>query len=122
MAINGSFLSGGIPVGNGLADAYRLLDGQRIDIDRRLTELDQDDPERDVLWQELEALLAKLREAVVDIANHPAADLAELRSKAAILSALLRSGDAGGGPTVSEAEKSALALSITDDIARLAAA
>ena len=120
MAINGSFLSGGSPEGSGLTDAYRLLDGQRIDIDRRLTELHQDDPERDILWQELEALLVKPREAVVRIANHPAADLSELNNKAVVLSALLRSGDAGGGPTVSEAERLALALSITDDIARLA--
>jgi hypothetical protein len=87
------------------------------DIDRRITALPPDDPALDILWQELEAALSSQREVVSSLTNTRATDVAQLRAKAAVLAALLRSGDAGGYPVVPERTVMALALSLTDDFA-----
>ena len=102
-----------------LAEAYRLLDDKRIDIDRHMASLAPQDPARDILWQELEPILLKLREVVTSLAKSKATQLPDLRAKANVLAALLRAGEPGGGPVIPENEKSALALSLTEDIARL---
>jgi hypothetical protein len=101
------------------AEAFRDLNRQRIDIDRHLSELAPADPARHEAWLELETVLRGMHKAVRDLANAPAATLADLKTKAAILATLLRSEVDGRGQIIAEAERSTLALSITDDIAGL---
>jgi hypothetical protein len=100
-----------------LPDAYRVLNDQRIDIDRRIEILAPDDPARDVLWQELESVLASVHALLGNLTQSPATQLSDLRAKAAVLAHLLRFGTDGGGPEITDNEKSALALSLSDDIA-----
>jgi hypothetical protein len=119
MGIEGIVLGEGVPGGIQLAEAFRLLDEQRLDLDRRMATLAPDDPARDDSWQALETVLAELREVVINLAKSPAVDLLELRAKAGVLATLLRSEVDGGGQIFTDAERAALALSITDDIARL---
>jgi hypothetical protein len=86
------------------------LDGSRIGINERMTALSPEDPSWDMLWVELEAVLARLREIVDRIADTPAINIAELRAKAVVLATRLRSGD--------EPEKAlalSLSLSLSDD-------
>ncbi|MDR3533126.1 MAG: hypothetical protein P4L90_21520 [Rhodopila sp.] len=120
METDGAATDHGTPLELPLWDAYRALNDQRIDIDRRMTALPPDDPGRDILWQGLEPVLANLRDVVGQLARTPATQIPELRAKAAVLATLLRSDDPDGGPVIPEPERSALALSLTDDIARLA--
>jgi hypothetical protein len=101
-----------------LCDAYKTLDGQRIDLDRRLTALPPGDSGGALLWDELEAVLAKLSDVVDRLASASATRLAELKAKAAVLLTLLRSGDAGR-PLLPERKMMVLVLSLTDDIAGL---
>jgi hypothetical protein len=119
MGIHGPDPSGGVPEGLPLAEVFSLLDARRLDIDRRMTSLPPDDLAREGLWQELESVLEKLREVVSKLAKSAAADLPELRAKAAILALLLRPGHDGSGPSIPEPERVALALSLTEDVARL---
>lgn len=109
----------GTPIELPFAEAYRLLDDKRIDIDRHIASLSLQDPARDILWQELELLLTKMRDVVMNLAKSQATQLSDLRAKAKVLAALLRAGEPGGGPLIPEHERSALALSLTEDIARL---
>ena len=102
-----------------LPDGYRILNNQRIDIDRRMMMLAPNDPARDILWQDLERVLVKLRETVGRLAKSPATRLPEIRAKADVLATLLRSGDDSAGPVIPEDERSGLALSLVEDIARL---
>jgi hypothetical protein len=95
-----------------------VLDGRRIDLDRHITSLAEDDPARDILWQELEAVLAQFGQVVNALAKSHATRLPEIRAKADMLAALLRSTD-HSGPIISDDERSELALSLTEDIARL---
>ena len=97
---------------------YHALNDQRVAIDRRIMDL-PNDHSREALWQEQELVLAKLRDVVGHLANNPAAHVSELRVKAVVLATLLRPEDPNGGPVISEDERAALALSLTDDIARL---
>ncbi|MGD0104705.1 MAG: hypothetical protein ABSC06_11780 [Rhodopila sp.] len=119
MAIDGVGSEQGIPPELSLAEAYRILDDRRSDIDRRIASLAPDDPARDILWQELETVLLKLRELVNGLAKSQATHWPELRAKANVLATLLRAGNPGGGPLIPEDERSALALSLTEDVARL---
>ena len=64
-------------------------------------------------------MLVALRATVGQLANAPATRISELRAKAHVLATLLRHGDDGAGPVIPEQERSALALSLVDDIARL---
>jgi hypothetical protein len=114
MGIHGPDSSGDVPEGLPLAEVFSLLDARRADIDRRMNSLPPDE-----LWQELESVLEKLREVVSKLAKSAAADLPELRAKAAILALLLRPGHDGSGPSIPEPERVALALSLTEDVARL---
>jgi hypothetical protein len=115
MGIHGPDSSGDVPEGLRLAEVFSLLDARRADIDRRMNSLPPDE-----LWQELESVLEKIREVVSKLAKSAAADLPELRAKATILALLLRPGYDGAGPTIPEPERLALALSLTEDVARLA--
>jgi hypothetical protein len=121
MGISGTVSNRGISEPLALPDAYRALNERRRDIDRRITALESDDPARAVLWQELETVLGELRAVVDNLAKSPAADLSELRDKAGVLASLLRAGRTGEGPTFPEDDHVALALSLTDDVARLSA-
>jgi hypothetical protein len=103
------------------SDTYRTLNGRRTDIDWRIATLAPDDPTRGILWQELELLLTKLRKTVSDLARSPATHLLELQAKAVVLATLLQPGETGGGPVISEDERTALALSLTDDMVRFSA-
>jgi hypothetical protein len=119
MGIDGKASDTGMPAGLPLAEVYRLLDDQRLLIDQRLAALPPDDLARDAAWLELEQVLNKLRAVVRELTRSRASHLAELRAKAAILAQLLQPEQADGGPPIPDNEKSALALSITDDIAGL---
>jgi hypothetical protein len=100
-----------------LCAAHSQWNHMLSDIDRRIMALSPDDSARDILWQELEAALSSQREVVSLLTNTRATDVAQLRAKAAVLAALLRSGDAAGNPVVPERTVMALALSLTDDFA-----
>jgi hypothetical protein len=101
-----------------LYDEYQALDGQRVDLDRRIMALPPDSDGRELLWIELEAVLAKLGDGVDRLAATAANGPAEVRAKAAALATLLRS-EEGGGPPLPKRQLLALALSLTDDIAGL---
>jgi hypothetical protein len=58
---------------------------------------------------------------VSDLAVSPARDFSALRDKADVLAMLLRPEAPGGGPIIPEDERTALVLSLTDDVARLLA-
>jgi hypothetical protein len=102
-----------------LADAIHALERQRVDIDRRLMTLSPREPVAHELWQDLEMVGEQLHAAVRALAKAPAADLANLRAKAAVLAILLWSQVTDAGQLVAETERIALALSVTDDIAYL---
>lgn len=97
-----------------------MLNEQRLDLDRRLGSLADSDPNREALWLELEPVLNKMREVVSDLSKLPATRLPDVQAKAAVLAALIRPERSGHGAIVPETEKSALTLSLTDDIVRLA--
>jgi hypothetical protein len=109
----GSSISVGLP----LDEAYRALNERRMEIDRSIASLPPDDTTREVLWQSLQPVMALLREAVENLAASHATDLTGLQAKAAILAELLRADENGAGPIIPEAERVALALSLTEDIA-----
>src|ERR1700712_4014390 len=111
MGIDGITLSNGVTGILLLSDTYRTLNGRRTDIDWRIATLAPDDPTRGILWQKLELLLTKLRKTVSDLARSPATHLLELQAKAVVLATLLQPGETGGGPVISEDERTALALS-----------
>jgi hypothetical protein len=121
MGTNGTASNPDISGALALPSSYRALNAQRIDIDRRMAVLEPDDPTRDTHWQELEAVLVRLRAVVSDLAVSPARDFSALRDKADVLAMLLRPEAPGGGPIIPEDERTALALSLTDDVARLLA-
>jgi hypothetical protein len=112
-------LAGGLAGSTPLTEAFHVLNRRRIDIDRHLTGLAPEDAARHEGWLELEGVLKGLHQAVRDLANTPAVNLADLKTKASILATLLRSEIDGGGQVIAEAEKITLVLSVTDDIARL---
>lgn len=98
-----------------LCDAWQRLSVARHDLDQRIAGLPPDAAERDELWDDLQTVMAALRDTLERVALAPAADLSELRLKAAVLAQLVHSGDATAlAPAIT-----ALTLSLTDDIARL---
>jgi hypothetical protein len=113
---SGKSLSAGLP----LVEAYRVLNDRRMEIDRRMSSMAEDDPAREVLWQSLQLVMDELREVVTGLARSQAIDLPGLQAKAGILAGLLRA-PCGGGPIIPETERMALALSLADDIARFTA-
>jgi hypothetical protein len=121
MGINGSAANSNAAGVQLLPDTFRMLNEQRIELDQRIVMLPTDDPARDQLWQNLEPLLLKLREVVSDLTKAPAIDLQEVRAKAAVLAILLQPNRIDGSPIIPENETSALARSLTSDIAQLSA-
>jgi hypothetical protein len=113
----GSSISVGLP----LDEAYRTLNERRIEIDHSIAILPPGDSAREELWQSLQPVMEQLREAVSNLAGSQATDLTGLQTKAAILAELLRADADGAGPVIPEAERAALALSLTQDIARFTA-
>jgi hypothetical protein len=118
MGIGRITLGSSISVGLPLDEPYRALNQQRIEIDRSIANLPPGDPAHEDLWQSLQAVMEQLREAVSNLAASQAADLAGIQAKAAILAELLGADEDGAGPIIPDAERTALALSLTQDIAR----
>jgi hypothetical protein len=118
MAIDGSVSFSGLAAGLSLDEAYRALNNRRIELDRRIASLPPDDPAREELWQSLQPVMDELRQVVAGLAGSPAADLPGLQAKAAILAGLLKAEDNGHDPIIPGSERNALALSLTNDIAR----
>jgi hypothetical protein len=102
-----------------LCDEYYRLNARRADIDSCIVDLPPADPRREILWEQLETTLERLREVVVLAAETPAAYKTHLPPKAATLANVLRSGDGGSGPVFPKDSITTLTLSLTDDIARL---
>lgn len=98
-----------------LCDSYRLFNDIRIDLDRRMLALPDDDRLRDVLWQEVEANLAQRFDLIARLATTSSVQPADVRAKASILAMLLRGGNAN--PTELASETVALALSLADEVA-----
>jgi hypothetical protein len=96
-------------------DAYRALTETRISLDRRLMALGENDGARDVLWQELEDVMARLSGLAMELAATPATQPAALRAKAGILALMLRAG--GSGAEAFNEDAAALALSVADEVA-----
>ncbi len=109
-----------VPVDVPLPEIFRVLNEQRLDIDRRLAGIPAGNPARESLWLELDPILAKIREVVGDLAKSPATSLPDVQAKAAVLASLIRPEQENGGPIIPELDKLALTLSLTDDIAQLA--
>jgi hypothetical protein len=69
-----------------LADAYRTLHSKQTELDRRITALPSDDIEdKDLLMEELADVVTDLHDTVLQLSQVRAADVAVLRSKAAII-------------------------------------
>jgi hypothetical protein len=119
MEMDGTAWSTGLPAELPLPEAFHRLNNRRIDLDRRLTALSPGHPGRDLLWLELEPILAEIRVVVADLAKSSALQMSDVRAKAAVLATLTHPGENGGDAIISDDEKSTLTLSLTDDIARL---
>jgi len=101
-----------------LCDVYRRLNDRRLDIDQRIVALPPDDPGRDTLWHELETNLAELRDVISQLAMAPSTDTIQVRAKATVLAALLRSRDPDGNTVIPDDKSAALALALADDVVR----
>jgi hypothetical protein len=118
MGTDGTALSNGVTGALLLLDTYHTLNRQRTDINRHIAALAPDDPAQAILWQELDSLLCSLNIIVSALTRFPATHLPELQAKADVLATLLKPGETGGGPIIPENKRVALALSLTDDVAR----
>ena len=98
-----------------LCDTYRLLDNQRNQLDQRLVSLTEDDPQRDVVWQELDAVMHRLSGLIACLAATASTQIAELHAKAGITSMVLKEHQAD--PT--SAGATALALSLANEVVHL---
>ena len=101
-----------------LCESFFRVNDLRDDIDRRIMALPPNDPDRDELWQELEAVLARLGDVVGQLTLSPATDMAQLRAKACVLATLRRSRGAVDDPIMREDER-AFALSLADNTIEL---
>ena len=101
-----------------LCDQYRALNDLRIDIDRRLMALPEADHGRDILWQELEDVLARLSGLAAQLAATSSTRPAAVRAKAVVLALMLRAAESD--PATIGPETAALALSLADEVAGLA--
>lgn len=102
-----------------LCETYGRLNGLRLDVDRRLTALAAEDPGREMLWQELESIMGRLRAVIRQLSATQAEDEPQLRAKAAVLAELLMSREPEGDQIISESESCTLALSLADDTVKL---
>ena len=112
----------GVSAKNGLTFELveRMLNDQRMDLDRRMAVLQLGaDIGCDALWQELEDVLEELEDAAKQLAQVSATRLTEVRAKAEILAMLMRSDDVGDGPVIPYDKTRELALSLTDDLGGL---
>src|SRR5690348_2794860 len=82
----------------------------RLEVDRRIMDLPSDNACRNVLWQELELLIASERGAVQHLTAIRSGDLTGLRAKAAVLRSLLEA-----DPVVANEDALRLALSLASD-------
>jgi len=100
-----------------LCDAYRALNDVRIDLDGCLMKLPEDDDRRDILWDELEAVLKQLSDLARELAATSLTQPFVLRAKGAVLALMLRAKDSDLSVIVPEA--TALALSLADGVVGL---
>jgi hypothetical protein len=100
-----------------LCDQCRALDHRRTELDQHIIAVPGSDQDREVLWQEQEAVLRQLHELIAQLPVIPATDPDGLRSKAGVLALLLRASAAD--PAAVDPQVMALALSVADDVARL---
>jgi hypothetical protein len=98
-----------------LCERFWALDLVRVDLDQRLTELPDGDQRRDVLWQELEAVLPRISDIVARLATVTSAQPKDLGARALVLGRLLRIGDTN--PPALDAGTIALAISLADAVA-----
>ena len=101
-----------------LCEMYCQLNDRRLEIDQRIMALLSSDPSRDMLWRELETNLATLSNVISQLAMAPAADVAQVRAKAAVLATLLRSQDPDGNAVIPDDKSAALARALADDVIR----
>lgn len=92
---------------------------QRDGIDARMRTLAANDPNRDLLWHDLEARLLDIRDAVRRLTDAPAVHLSDLRAKSEVIAAIVRRLAVDHDPMLTDSEVWSLVLSLTDDIARL---
>ena len=102
-----------------LCEAFHASNGLRAKIDQHIVGLPTDDLCRDILWQELELVVATLETLVRRLANTHASQLPVLRAKAVVLATVMLSGAEGASPFITDDEKTALALSLANDIIRV---
>ena len=101
-----------------LCDRYQALNKRCAELDQQIMALTKGDQERDVLWLELDGVLTGANTLITQLVAAPANDQAGLRAKAVVLADLLRRSETEAA--YSDQETAELALSITDDLARLA--
>ena len=90
-----------------LSSVYHSFDDERIDLNRRISALPDDDiAGRDVLFVEMAAVMSHLIETGRQLAATRATDLAGLRAKAAVVIMAHRD------------DTSALALSLAEDVSQ----
>jgi hypothetical protein len=88
-----------------LSSAYHTSNDERIDLDRRISELPNDDiAGRDMLLVEMHSVVSHLIDTERQLAATRATDLAELRAKAEVII------------TANRDNISALALSLAEDV------
>ena len=103
-----------------LRSSCRRLNDQRIDLDRRIAvQRLEEDFGCYAVWQERQDVLEDLGAAAERLARVSATRLTEVRAKAEVLALLMRPN--GGEPIVPQDKTRALTLSLTDDLAGLAA-
>ncbi|HQT75605.1 MAG TPA: hypothetical protein PLD10_01030 [Rhodopila sp.] len=100
-----------------LCERCRTLNERRINLDHRLSTLADDDPERDLLWEALETILAAFPGLIKQLAVTDAANQAELQAKASILALLLQ--EPQSDSVALSPEMRGLAISVANDVLRL---
>jgi hypothetical protein len=101
-----------------LSRACHRLNSQQIKLDKCIVSLRADDPNVDVLWQELASVLTELRNTVGRLVEVSASQLTDVRFKADVLATLIFSTGAGC-QVISDDQIRALALSLANDITGL---
>ena len=102
-----------------LCSICRMLNDQRIELDRRILALAPDDLSGNLLRHELDDLLEKLQVYARKMARVSATGISEVRSKAQALASFMRSDNGMGGSLIPDDMIWALALSLVDDLANL---
>jgi hypothetical protein len=95
----------------------QVVNDRRMALDHALLSLPEGEPERDVLWHDLDAIQEALLLSIRRLAAVAASGVAELQGKATVLAALLHMPAADASAPAQEL--CALALSVAEDAIRL---